>query len=96
MSVTSVEKPIRVLIVDDNLQNREVAEGHLVAAGYQAIQAESGEQGLAMLDAVLAAAKTDPLSARATDVLARLEWPGKPGSAAAATPLTPGSRVSLA
>ena len=50
MSVTSVERPVRVLVVDDNLQNREVAEGHLVGAGYQAIQAESGEQGLALLE----------------------------------------------
>ena len=50
MSVTSVETPIRILIIDDNLQNREVAEGHLVAAGYQAIQAESGEVGLAVLE----------------------------------------------
>jgi len=51
VSVTSVETPIRVLIIDDNLQNREVAEGHLVAAGYHAIQAESGEVGLEMLEA---------------------------------------------
>ena len=50
MSVTSVETPVRVLIVDDNLQNREVAEGHLVAAGYQAIQAESGEQALVLIE----------------------------------------------
>jgi two-component system sensor histidine kinase/response regulator len=50
MSVTSVEKPVRILIVDDNLQNREVAEGHIVGAGYQAIQAESGEQGLVLLE----------------------------------------------
>ena len=50
MSVTSVETPIRILIIDDNLQNREVAEGHLVAAGYQAMQAESGEQGLMMIE----------------------------------------------
>ena len=50
MSVTSVETPVRVLIIDDNLQNREVAEGHLVGAGYQAIQAEGGEQGLALLE----------------------------------------------
>ena len=35
----------RVLVVDDNLQNREVAEGHLVGAGYEAIQAESGARG---------------------------------------------------
>src|SRR3954467_10575619 len=40
-----------VLVVDDNLQNREVAEGHLVAAGYSAIQADSGEQALAILGA---------------------------------------------
>src|SRR5215510_2522806 len=50
MSVTSVETPVRVLIVDDNLQNREVAEGHLVGAGYQAMQAEDGEQGLGMIE----------------------------------------------
>jgi signal transduction histidine kinase len=40
---------ITVLVVDDNFQNREVAEGHLVGAGYQAVQAESGEAALAML-----------------------------------------------
>jgi signal transduction histidine kinase len=40
---------ITVLVVDDNFQNREVAEGHLVGAGYQAVQAESGEYALAML-----------------------------------------------
>ena len=28
------ERPVTVLVVDDNLQNREVAEGHLVGAGY--------------------------------------------------------------
>ena len=39
--------------------------------------------------AALAAAKTDELSARAADVLTRLEWPGKPGNAAPVTPLTP-------
>jgi two-component system, sensor histidine kinase and response regulator len=50
VSVTSVETPVRILIIDDNLQNREVAEGHLVAAGYQAIQAESGEQGLVLIE----------------------------------------------
>ena len=37
----------------------------------------------------LAAANAGELSSRAADVLARLEWPGKPGSAAPATPLTP-------
>jgi signal transduction histidine kinase len=37
-----------VLVVDDNLQNREVAEGHLVGAGYTAIQAENGERALAI------------------------------------------------
>ena len=38
--------------------------------------------------ASLTAANAGDLSSRATDVLARLEWPGKPGMAAAATPLT--------
>ncbi len=38
--------------------------------------------------AALAAANTGDLSSRAAEVLGRLEWPGKPG-AAAATPLTP-------
>src|SRR4051812_16425011 len=38
-----------VLVVDDNLQNREVAEGHLVGAGYKAAQAESGERALSMV-----------------------------------------------
>jgi signal transduction histidine kinase len=50
MSGASVEKPVTVLVVDDNLQNREVAEGHLVGAGYQAIQAESGAQALELLE----------------------------------------------
>ena len=36
-----------VLVIDDNLQNREVAEGHLVSAGYDAVLADSGESGLA-------------------------------------------------
>ena len=38
-----------VLVVDDNLQNREVAEGHLVSAGYAVLQAEGGAEGLALL-----------------------------------------------
>jgi mono/diheme cytochrome c family protein/glucose/arabinose dehydrogenase len=37
----------------------------------------------------LAAANAGDLSTRASAVLARLEWPGKPGLAAAPTPLTP-------
>jgi signal transduction histidine kinase len=40
---------VTILVVDDNFQNREVAEGHLVGAGYVAIQADSGEAALAML-----------------------------------------------
>jgi signal transduction histidine kinase len=36
-----------VLVIDDNLQNREVAEGHLVSAGYDAVLADGGETGLA-------------------------------------------------
>ncbi len=50
MSVTSVEPPATVLVVDDNLQNREVAEGHLVGAGYAVLQAESGAQALVLLE----------------------------------------------
>ena len=38
-----------VLVVDDNLQNREVAEGHLVGAGYAVIQADGGAEALALL-----------------------------------------------
>ena len=36
-----------ILVIDDNLQNREVAEGHLVSAGYSAVLADGGEAGLA-------------------------------------------------
>ncbi len=50
MSVRPVEPPATVLVVDDNLQNREVAEGHLVGAGYQVLQAESGAQALALIE----------------------------------------------
>jgi two-component system, sensor histidine kinase and response regulator len=49
MSVRPAESPIRILVVDDNLQNREVAEGHLVGAGYAAVQAASGEEALAIM-----------------------------------------------
>jgi signal transduction histidine kinase len=49
MSDRPVEPPPTILVVDDNLQNREVAEGHLVGAGYRALQAESGEAALALL-----------------------------------------------
>ena len=41
----------------------------------------------------LAAANTGELSTRARDLLPRLEWPGKPGMAAAATPLTPAEQA---
>jgi signal transduction histidine kinase len=49
MSDRPAEPPATILVVDDNLQNREVAEGHLVGAGYQAVQADSGDAALAML-----------------------------------------------
>ena len=39
-----------ILVVDDNLQNREVAEGHLVGAGYAAIQADGGARALALFE----------------------------------------------
>jgi two-component system, sensor histidine kinase and response regulator len=49
--VTLAEGPraATVLVVDDNLQNREVAEGHLVGAGYAVVQAEGGVQALALI-----------------------------------------------
>jgi signal transduction histidine kinase len=50
MSDRPADAPPTILVVDDNLQNREVAEGHLVGAGYQAVQAESGEEALARLE----------------------------------------------
>jgi mono/diheme cytochrome c family protein len=37
----------------------------------------------------LAAANAGDLSSRAADLVARIEWPGKPGAAAPVTPLTP-------
>lgn len=40
----------RVLVVDDNLQNRLVAEGHLVADGYTVSLAEDGAQALELFD----------------------------------------------
>jgi signal transduction histidine kinase len=41
------QRPQSILVVDDNPANRQVAEGHLVAAGYRVTLAESGEAGLA-------------------------------------------------
>jgi two-component system sensor histidine kinase/response regulator len=49
VSVAPVESPATVLVVDDNLQNREVAEGHLVGAGYEVVQAEGGAEALSFL-----------------------------------------------
>ena len=50
MSVTLVDgRAPTILVVDDNLQNREVAEGNLIGAGYAVIQAEGGAEGLALL-----------------------------------------------
>jgi two-component system sensor histidine kinase/response regulator len=45
-----VDGPETVLVVDDNLQNREVAEGHLMSAGYVAIQADGGESALVLFE----------------------------------------------
>lgn len=48
MSLSSLRGsvPPSILVVDDNLQNRLVAEARLVAAGYKVVQAESGERAL--------------------------------------------------
>ena len=52
MSVTLVDgRAPTVLVVDDNLQNREVAEGNLIGAGYTVIQAEGGAEALELLTA---------------------------------------------
>jgi two-component system, sensor histidine kinase and response regulator len=51
VSVAPGDRPATVLVVDDNLQNREVAEGHLVGAGYRVVQAEGGADALAILAA---------------------------------------------
>ncbi|HET6282228.1 MAG TPA: response regulator [Polyangia bacterium] len=48
MSAKPAEPTETVLVVDDNLQNREVAEGHLVAAGYNAVLAESGPAAITL------------------------------------------------
>ncbi|MEY4512449.1 MAG: hypothetical protein RLZZ450_4571 [Pseudomonadota bacterium] len=50
MSLSSARPPPSpsILVVDDNLQNRLVAEARLVAAGYRVLQAESGERALEM------------------------------------------------
>ncbi|HXU64625.1 MAG TPA: response regulator [Polyangia bacterium] len=49
MSVAPAESAATVLVVDDNQQNREVAEGHLVGAGYRVLQAEGGAEALSLL-----------------------------------------------
>lgn len=41
-------RPARILVVDDNEANRLVAEGHLSAAGYEVVLAETGERALEM------------------------------------------------
>lgn len=45
------QRPQHILVVDDNQANRQVAEGHLVAAGYRVTLAESGEAALAVFQA---------------------------------------------
>jgi two-component system sensor histidine kinase/response regulator len=50
VSLTLAESRLpTILVVDDNLQNREVAEGNLIGAGYAVIQAEGGAEALALL-----------------------------------------------
>jgi signal transduction histidine kinase len=46
----SAEPPETILVIDDNLQNREVAEGHLLSAGYNAVLADGGQSGLARFE----------------------------------------------
>ena len=44
----------RVLVVDDNLQNVELLEGYLEAAGYEVLKAYDGEEALEVVE------KTNP------------------------------------
>jgi signal transduction histidine kinase len=48
MTFDTASRVQRILVVDDNRANLQVAEGHLVAAGYAVTLAESGMQGLAL------------------------------------------------
>jgi two-component system, sensor histidine kinase and response regulator len=50
VSAMTVEHRGRVLVIDDNAQNRAVAEGQLVSAGYEVQTAESGEAGLEVFE----------------------------------------------
>ena len=43
-------KPV-ILVVDDQLQNIELLEAHLVPQGYEIVQASSGEEALARIEA---------------------------------------------
>jgi signal transduction histidine kinase len=47
VSSESLSRTWKVLVVDDNVYNREVAEAHLVASGYSVRLAEDGERGIA-------------------------------------------------
>jgi two-component system, sensor histidine kinase and response regulator len=51
VSIALAEQPATILVVDDNLQNREVAEGHLVGAGYLVLLADGGARALTLLEA---------------------------------------------
>ena len=53
METASTQKS-RVLIVDDNVQNVELLEGYLEAAGYEVLKAYDGEEALEVVD------KTNP------------------------------------
>ena len=65
------EKPLRVLLVDDNAINREIGEQILLASGYEVSKAESGEQAVDMV----AASAGEPYDA----VLMDIQMPGIDG-----------------
>ncbi len=44
-----IDRPSRILIVDDEAHNRRVLEGMLVTEGYEVLCAENGERALAMV-----------------------------------------------
>ena len=50
MDTTNVDRPATVLVVDDNAENRALAEAILVDEGYAVLLATGGEEGVQMFD----------------------------------------------
>lgn len=50
MDTTNVDRPATVLVVDDNAENRALAEAILVDEGYAVLLASGGEEGVQLFD----------------------------------------------